>query len=104
MKLSEISSDHKLDEILPALGGVARAVGAGIASAPKVVGNIAKDVGRAMAGNVGQPPRDQETQLDPAQAAQMAKDQQEQKKQIQDAIKQKQQELTDLQKQLAELG
>jgi hypothetical protein len=42
--------------------------------------------------------------MNPAQAAQAAKQRQDQKKQIQDAIKQKQQELSDLQKQLAQLG
>ncbi len=42
--------------------------------------------------------------MDPAQAAMAAKERNDQKKQIQDAIKQKQQELADLQKELTALG
>jgi hypothetical protein len=43
-------------------------------------------------------------QMDPVQAAQAAKERQEQKKQIQDQIKQTEQALMDLRKKLAELG
>lgn len=43
-------------------------------------------------------------QMDPVQAAQAAKERQEQKKQIQDQIKQTEQTLMDLRKKLAELG
>ena len=43
-------------------------------------------------------------QMNPAQAAQAAKDRMEQKKQIQDQIKQLEQQLTDARKRLAELG
>jgi hypothetical protein len=42
--------------------------------------------------------------MDPAQAAQAAKDQQEEKKQVQDQIKATEQQLIDLRKRLAELG
>lgn len=43
-------------------------------------------------------------QMDPAQAAQAAKDRAEQKKQLQDQIKQLEQQLADARKQLAGLG
>ena len=43
-------------------------------------------------------------QMDPMQAAQMAKERQEQKKEVQDQIKQAEQQLMDLRKKLAELG
>jgi hypothetical protein len=43
-------------------------------------------------------------QMDPVQAAQAAKERQEQKKQVQDQIKQTEQQLMDLRKKLAELG
>jgi len=43
-------------------------------------------------------------QMDPAQAAQAAKNQQEQKKQIQDQIRATEQQLVALRKQMAELG
>jgi len=43
-------------------------------------------------------------QMDPAQAAQAAKDRIEQKKQLQDQIKQLEQQIADARKQLASLG
>ena len=43
-------------------------------------------------------------QMDPAQAAQAAKDRMEQKKQLQDQLKQLEQQLVDTRKRLAELG
>jgi len=42
--------------------------------------------------------------MDPAQAAQAAKDRQEEKQQVQDQIKATEQQLIDLRKRLAELG
>jgi hypothetical protein len=77
-------------------GGAALARGAGSAMAPgtQAAGQAAGQTAPGLAGGA----------MDPVQAAQAAKEKTEQKKQIQDAIRAKQQELTDLQKQLAALG
>ena len=90
MRLFDLKeNDHQLDELLPTIGAVAPA--AGQVAQPAAVGT--------------QPAAGLATgQMDPAQAAQAAKERNEQKKQIQDAIKMKQKELSDLQKQLAQLG
>ena len=113
MKLSDLKEDDRqLDELLPAIGaiagGAAKTVGAVGSAALKGGAALAKGVGSAMvqgAKSVGQTISGQPIGgLDPAQAAMAAKEQQEKKKEIQDAIKQKQQELTDLQKELAQLG
>ena len=102
MKLSDLKeNDRQLDELLPALGavggaigGAAKAVGGALSKGASAVGTVAKNVASGLAGG----------QMDPAQAAMAAKERNDQKKQIQDAIKQKQQELADLQKQLTQLG
>jgi hypothetical protein len=106
MKLSDLKEhDAQLDEILPALGAVGSAIGGVASRAAGAIGGAVKGA----AGKVGQAMSGAMSGLagggmDPAQAAQASKDQQEQKKQIQDAIKQKQAELADLQKQLAQIG
>lgn len=117
MRLSDLKeNDEQLDEILPAIaagaglaartalgvGGAAlRGAGSAIAKGAQAVGSAVKSgaqaVGQAASGLAG-------GQTDPAQAAAVAKERTEQKKQIQDAIKQKQQELADLQKELTALG
>ncbi len=115
MRLKDLNEhDSQLDELLPALGAVAgvagKAAGAAVQGA-KAIGGAVKQGVQALGGKlaqgaqaVGQASGLAGGQMDPAQAAAAATDQHEQKKQIQDAIKQKQQELTDLQKQLADLG
>jgi hypothetical protein len=111
MRLIDLSeSDKQLDEVLPvigALGGAAlRGVGGAVAQGAKTVGQAAGSaigqaagsaVGKAASGLAG-------GGMDPAQSAQAAKDQQEEKKQIQDQIRQTEQMLVDLRKRMAELG
>jgi hypothetical protein len=103
MRLIDLSeSDKQLDEVLPvigALGGAAlRGVGGAVAQGAKTVGQaVGSAVGQAASGLAG-------GGMDPAQAAQAAKDQQEEKKQIQDQIRQTEQMLVDLRKRMAELG
>jgi hypothetical protein len=125
MKLKDITSikeQQQLDEILPALamgaarlaapvlakgamslgkaaiGGVAKAganlVGKAVGSA---AGSAIGSAAPAIAGLAG-------GAMDPAQAAAAKKERDNQKKQVQDAIKAKQAELADLQKQLTQLG
>ena len=79
MKLSEFSDEQSLRELL----GMPGSIPAPITTAP---------VGGA-----------QPAAVDPRIAAQQMKQKQDQKKQIQDAIVQKQKELQDLQKQMAEI-
>lgn len=105
MKLRDIKeNDQQLDELLPGLA--AKAVGSlakGVVSGTGVGGALAK-AGKA----VGMVPSATDLDdlksvaADPLAAVKAAKDAAEKKKQIQDAIKQKQQELQDLQKQLAQ--
>ncbi len=111
MRLSDLKeNDKKLDEVLPvigaAVGGIARAAAPAIAKGAMSLGKAAlggvdkgvgSAVGQAAAGLAG-------GGMDPAQAAAAKKERDDQKKQIQDAIKQKQQELADLQKELTALG
>ena len=126
MRLSEFSNDKKLDEILPVLAavpavaaGVARgAVAAGGAAlrgagalggaALRGAGALAKSAGTALSKGtqaVGQAASGMAgSGMDPAQAAMAAKEQQAKKKEVQDAIKAKEQELADLRKQLGQLG
>lgn len=115
MRLSELKEDDKqLDEFLPALGAVgsaiatgARAVGGALATGAKAVGGAALGAAKAGAQAVGQAAGQAASGIagiDPAQAAMAAKEQLEQKKQLQDQIKQAELQLTDLRKQLAELG
>jgi hypothetical protein len=104
MRLTDLKeNDKQLDEFLPAVGA---AVG-GIARGAAAVGSTALKGAQALGGAAvkgAQAAGLAGGQMDPAQAADAAKQQQEQKKQIQDQIKQTQAQLTDLQKQLAELG
>lgn len=96
MRLFELKdSDQQLSELAPALGAV-----------PAAGSQPAAQTGIQPAAKVGSPPQSGQPPggLNPAQAAMAAKQQQDRKKEIQDAIKQKQQELQDLQKQLAQLG
>jgi hypothetical protein len=95
MRLQDLREhDHQLDEILPAIGA---AVGGAVRGVAGAVSQGVKAVGQTASGLAG-------GGMDPAQAAAAAKDRQDQKKQVQDAIKQKQQELADLQKQLVQIG
>jgi len=102
MKLSDLrENDRQIAELLPALGavggaigGAAKAVGGAMAKGASAVGSALKTTASGLAGG----------QMDPAQAAMAAKERQDQKKQIQDAIKNKQAELAELQKQLTQLG
>jgi len=113
VRLSDLKeNDEQLDEILPAIaagaGLAARtALGAGsaIAKGAQAVGSAVKSGAQAVGQAAGQAASGLAGgQTDPAQAAAVAKERTEQKKQIQDAIKQKQQELADLQKELTALG
>ena len=92
MKLSDLKeNDRQLAELLPTTGAVAGttsagAVRPGVQSAPGATAGLASG------------------QMDPAQAAQAAKDRQDQKRQLQDQIRQTEKQLNDLRKQLASLG
>ena len=104
MRLKDLKeNDKQLDEFLPAVGaavgGIARgaaAVGSTALKGAQALGGAAVKGAQALgsaavkgaqaAGQAGLAGG----QMDPAQAAQAAKDQQEQKKQIQDQIKQTQ--------------
>lgn len=126
MRLTDLKeNDKQLDEILPALaagagiaargaaalggaalrGGtaLAKGVGSAVSQGAKAVGNIASQGVKAV-GQAAQASGLAGGGMDPAQAAAAAKERQDQKKQVQDAIKAKQQELADLQKQLTQLG
>jgi hypothetical protein len=88
MKLTDLREfDSRLSELLPPAPGAAPAPTMGQQPAPQ----------SQPAGLAG-------GQMNPAQAAQAAKDRMDQKKQVQDQIKQTEQQLNDLRKQLAELG
>lgn len=91
MKLSDIKeSDQQLDELLPSAG-----LGQTVSTASPT--QQSSQPAPSSAGlSTGQ--------MDPAQAAQAAKARQEQKKQLQDQIKQTEQSLNALRKQLASLG
>ena len=121
MRLSDLKeNDEQLDEILPAIaagaglaartalgvGGAAlRGAGSAIAKGAQAVGSAVKSGTQAVGQAAGQAASGLAGgQTDPAQAAAVAKERTEQKKQIQDTIKQKQQELADLQKELTALG
>jgi len=98
MKLKDIIFENqKLDELVPAVGTAVGGATGNTQAVGGVVGSTTQAAGQATSGLVG-------GGMNPAQAAQAAKQRQDQKKQIQDAIKQKQQELSNLQKQLAQLG
>jgi hypothetical protein len=106
MKLSDLKEhDDQLDEVLPAVGaavgGMARGAAVVGSTAAKAIGgavkSVAGQVGQAVSGLAG-------GGMDPAQAAQAAKDRQSQKQELQKQIQMTQQQLTDLRKKLAELG
>lgn len=126
MRLSDLKeNDKQLDEILPALaagagmaargavagagaalrGGAALAKGVGnaVSQGVKAIGNVASK-GVNVVGQAAQASGMAGGGMDPAQAAAAKKERDDQKKQVQDAIKAKQQELADLQKQLTQLG
>lgn len=116
MKLNEFASDEKLDEILPALAigaakagmGAAKAIGGAVKTAANVAGKVGSAVGNAV-GSAGNAATKAASGLagggmDPAQAAMAAQEQAAKKKEVQDSIKAKEQELIDLRKQLADLG
>lgn len=95
MRINDLKeNDRHIAELVPALGAVGSALGGAAKAVGGAISKGAQAVATGLAGGG----------MDPAQAAQAAKDRQEQKKQIQDAIKAKQQELADLQKQLTQLG
>lgn len=106
MRLSEVITEKsQLDEVLPALAAGAAKVGA------QALGGVAKMAGSMLGGSKPATPSTTQPaagpvagQMDPAQAAQAAKERTEQKKQVQDQIKQTEQQLIDLRKKLAELG
>lgn len=101
MKLAEVLIEKQLDEFLPSIGMSTPPTGTSIAK-PKPT---PQQPASGLKPTYQQPASGLTTgQMDPAQAAQAVKDRQEQKKQIQDTIKQKQQELTDLQRELAQIG
>ena len=78
-----------------AIGGAAmRGVGSAVSQGAKAVGSAVGQTAAGLAGGA----------MDPAQAAQAAKERTEQKKAVQDQIKQTEQQLIDLRKKLAELG
>lgn len=106
MKLSEIrSSDSQLDEVLPALAGAALGGLGKLASG--ALGAVGGDLAAGAASAVGGALADKAmgaAGLGPDQAAAASLERNEKKKEIQDAIQQKTQEINDLRKQLAELG
>lgn len=106
MKLSDIKKeDRQLDEILPALAGAAMK---GLGSlAGSALGGLGADLASGAASAVGGAMADKAmgaVGLGPGQAAAASQERNEKKKEIQDAIQAKQQEINDLRKQLAELG
>ena len=106
MKITEFTRDRQVIE-LGAIGAVAGAVGSALGGAAKTAGSAiaggAKTaggaLGQAAAGTMGGAPQDPQAaaKMAAANAVQMA----ERKKQIQDDIKTKQQEIQNLQKELA---
>lgn len=105
MNLKEFSSDHRLDELIPGAMGAIKAMGQSFKTAS----------GTAPKPTAAPAPANQQTQqqptsglagggMDPAQAAQAAQERAAEKKDVQDQIKAKEQELIDLRKRLAELG
>ena len=102
MNLKEFTSDHRLDELIPAvLGGAAKAIGGVV----KTVGNMTTNTTNPAKPNQAQPASGLAGGgMDPAQAAQAAQQRAVEKKEVQDAIKAKEQELIHLRKRLAGLG
>ena len=105
MKITEFTRDRQVIE-LGAIGAVAGAVGSALGGAAKTAGSAiaggaktaSSALGQAAAGTMGAPQDPQAAaKMAAANAVQMA----ERKKQIQDDIKTKQQEIQNLQKELA---
>ena len=99
MKITEFTRDRQVIElgaIGGAIGGAAKAAGGAIAGGAKAVGGA---IGQAAGQTMGGAPQDPQAaaKMAAANAVQMA----ERKKQIQDDIKAKQQEIQNLQKELA---
>jgi hypothetical protein len=91
MRLFDITSDSVIAEQIPTSLGVSASPQPGAAA----------QTGTQQAPQLGQQTLQQ---TDPAVAAQAAKEQQEQKKQIQDQITQTEKQLQDLRKQLAQIS
>lgn len=102
MNLKELTSDHRLDELIPAaVGGAAKAIGGVV----KTASNMAKNITNPSTPTQAQPASGLAGGgMDPAQAAQAAQQRAVEKKEVQDAIRSKEQELIDLRKRLAGLG
>jgi len=102
MKITEFTRDRQVIElgalgaIGGAIGGAAKTAGSSIAGGVKTAGSA---LGQAAAGTMSGTPQDPQAaaKMAAANAVQMA----ERKKQIQDDIKAKQQEIQNLQKELA---
>lgn len=89
MKLNEFSLDRQLDELIPpSMGGAQPSMG-----------------GAQPASNMAQPGADQQSRVtqDPAARALAVKQMADQKREIQNTIRQKQKEIQELQKQLAQI-
>lgn len=89
MKLNEFSLDRQLDELIPpSMGGAQPSMG-----------------GAQPASNMAQPGADQQSTVtqDPAARALAVKQMADQKREIQNTIRQKQKEIQELQKQLAQI-
>ena len=107
MKITEFTRDRQVIElgalgaIGSAIGGAAKAAGSAIAGGAKAVGGALGQAAQAAAGTMGGGAEDPQAaaKIAAANAMQMA----ERKKQIQDDIKAKQQEIQNLQKELATL-
>ena len=130
MRLKDLKEhDEQLDEILPVIGavaagaarvgaGAARAVGSGVKAAGSALGRAAAagvqkggqmvaNLGKKMATTAGGQAAASGLAgggMDPAQAAAEKKQHDEDKRAIQAAIKEKQAEIAELQKQLASIG
>jgi len=100
------SADQKIDELLPALGALAGgAIGQGLA-ARAGAGAIGKAIGSTLGSAAGGTAAAAVGKLasgDPAANAQRQQAVNDQKKQIQDAIRMKQEEIRELQKQLTSI-
>jgi len=91
MRLHDLFRESDVFEAIPT------SVGMGSTSAPPATSAPPTQAAPQQSGLAG-------GQMDPAQAAQAAKDRMEQKKQLQDQLKQLEQQLVDTRKRLAELG
>jgi cell shape-determining protein MreC len=128
MRLKDVIVENpRMDEIAPIIGAIAggaaraagaiggaalkggaalaRGVGSAVSQGANAVGSAVSQGANAVGSAVGQTAAGLAGgAMDPAQAAQAAKERTEQKKAVQDQIKQTEQQLIDLRKKLAELG